>query len=438
MLAFCPSDKQVAYCRYISDCDPHGDGNAYFVLLQGAQGSGKTSIGVRGWASWLAADCPPAQRHICTYALDAQGRVEIAGMLQEWSTETGLRADLGAREWKIESLHGPPQRILPMPYGKALADPKFLNWNLASIFIDEAPQMPEGSRRHLVSRLRSGNMLRAVWCYNPVDRNSFKKGIHDPVSRGDIAGKVFRFKLSDNPGLPQGYRAMQEANYPAGADRIRYIEGEWAAQEGLVYDQRFELYDLNPQGRVRPRPSGDPLWYAAGVDPDDGSGVTAGVLGARYREGMWLVDEYRNDRRTNRLTTPEIANELVRKFTRGRSVRMWVIDQAGRDMIPLLSERVAGKVVLSTQGGSPLRVGPSIKKVQRFFDSGWLWIDPKLEHLRDEGSRYHYPDNADSRYGEVKPVKHDDHHPDALRYLVSRVTPFQAAPAPQSRLVMAQ
>ena len=57
---------------------------------------------------------------------------------------------------------------------------------------------------------------------------------------------------------------------------------------------------------------------------------------------------------------------------------MWVIDQAGRDMIPLLSERVAGKVVLSTQGGSPLRVGPSIKKVQRFFDSGWLWIDPKL------------------------------------------------------------
>ena len=60
MLAFKPSDKQVAYCRYISDCDPHGDGNAYFVLLQGAQGSGKTSIGVRGWASWLAADCPPS------------------------------------------------------------------------------------------------------------------------------------------------------------------------------------------------------------------------------------------------------------------------------------------------------------------------------------------------------------------------------------------
>ena len=61
------------------------------------------------------------------------------------------------------------------------------------------------------------------------------------------------------------------------------------------------------QGRVRSRPAGDPLWYAAGVDPDDGSGVTAGVLGARYREGMWLVDEYRNDRRTNRLTTPEIS-----------------------------------------------------------------------------------------------------------------------------------
>ena len=49
-----------------------------------------------------------------------------------------------------------------------------------------------------------------------------------------LPGRVYIMKLSDNPGLPKGYRAMQEANYPSGADRIRMIEGEWAAQQGLV------------------------------------------------------------------------------------------------------------------------------------------------------------------------------------------------------------
>ena len=47
--------------------------------------------------------------------------------------------------------------------------------------------MPEGSRRNLISRLRAGDMLRAVWCYNPIDLNNFKRGVHDPVSGWDVA-----------------------------------------------------------------------------------------------------------------------------------------------------------------------------------------------------------------------------------------------------------
>ena len=47
---------------------------------------------------------------------------------------------------------------------------------------------------------------------------------------------------------------------------------------------------------------------------------TAAVLGARYREGLWLIDEYRNDRRKRRLETPEIVGEIVERFTRNRSV----------------------------------------------------------------------------------------------------------------------
>ena len=156
-------------------------------------------------------------------------------MLYEWSRETGLRVKLTASRWYVESLSGEDQVVVPMPYGKAIADPKFLSWNLASIFVDEANNMPAGSRKNLISRLRAIENPKAIWCYNPIDKNNFKKELYDPIVSGAMEGNVWVFKPSDNPSLPHGYIEMQEWNYPSRADRVRMLEGEWSAMEGLVY-----------------------------------------------------------------------------------------------------------------------------------------------------------------------------------------------------------
>ena len=219
-MRFVPTDKQAEFCRVLAQSPE------IHYLLQGAQGSGKTSVGIRGWASWLAAECPPAHRHICTYADDRQGKVELGGMLNDWARETGIRVRLQSNRWYIESFHGHDQVILPMPYGRALADPKFLNWNLASIFIDEAVNMPAGSRKHIISRLRAIPNPKAIWCYNPIDKNTFKGEVYDPIETGAMGGHVWVFTDTDNPSLPEGYRAMQEWNYPSLAERTRMIEGQ--------------------------------------------------------------------------------------------------------------------------------------------------------------------------------------------------------------------
>ena len=426
-MEFKPTDKQSEFCRVLSES------SAIHYLLQGAQGSGKTSIGVRGWASWLAFECPPGQRHICTYADDRQGKVELGGMLQDWSRETGLRVRLQSARWYVESMLGDWQTVLPMPYGKSLADAKFLNWNLASVFIDEAVNMPSGSRKHLISRLRAIPNPKAVWCYNPVDKNNFKQEIFDPVESASMNGHYWIFVDTDNPSLPEGYREMQEWNYPSAADRMRMIEGQWAAMEGIVYPERFRKWDeLNPHGRIRPKPTGLPEWYAAGVDPDDGAGTTAAVLLAKYKTGIWVIEEWYNRQVDRKMDAIARAEAVYSKFTRNRSVQLWVVDVAGGDMIPELARLSHSSV--KTSGRPPLPVTPSINHVRRFFNNEWLWIDPVCVNLIDEGSKYHYEEGGPDKYGELKPVKEHDHGLDALRYILSQTSPL-STPKPEARMV---
>ena len=433
-MKFYPTEKQSQFCDVLARSD-----DVHF-LLQGAQGSGKTSIGVRGWASWLATECPPGHRHICTYADDRQGKVELGGMLTDWSKETGLRVRLLANRWFIESMHGSDQVVLPMPYGRALADPKFLNWNLASCFVDEAVNMPAGSRKHLISRLRAIDNPKAIWCYNPIDKNEFKQEVHDPIEAEAMGGHIWVFTASDNPSLPVGYRQMQEWNYPSQAERTRMIEGMWAAMEGLVYPERFTAWsEISPHGRVRPKPEGAPDWFAAGVDPDDGAGTTAAVLLAKYKTGVWVVGEWGNRQAERKMDAIERAQKVHTVFTKNRSVRLWVVDVAGGDMIPELARLAYGSV--TTSGRPPLPVVQSINHVRRFFNNEWLWIDPACTELINEGSKYHYAEGAPDRYGDNKPVKENDHYVDALRYVLSQTTPLETVrepvrmvPAPARRI----
>ena len=61
-------------------------------------------------------------------------------------------------------------------------------------------------------------------------------------------------------------------------------------------------------------------------------------------------------------------------------------------------------------------VSPGIQYVRRELDSGLLRIHADAcPHLVREMSNYVYDERA-SLFGEDKPVKRDDHGPDALRY----------------------
>ena len=183
--------------------------------------------------------------------------------------------------------------------------------------------MAQQLRQRLISRLRSIPQPRAMWSYNPDDANGFKEQLFDPVERGDLSGEIWKFKMSDNPSLPVGYMDMMLGNYPLTHERARYIDGEWATAVGAVYPFRHLYTELNAEGRVTPPPTGEPLMYIAGVDWA-ASTVTCALLLGRWREGWWVVDEWRHDgARRGEMPTPTQAREMHQHLTANgtRSVR---------------------------------------------------------------------------------------------------------------------
>ena len=203
--------------------------------------------------------------------------------------------------------------------------------------------------------------------------------------------------------------------------------------EGLVYPERFTKWsELNTSGRIRPKPDGPPEWYAAGVDPDDGAGTTAGVLLAKYKQGIWAIEEWCNRQTDRKMDAIERSAAMYTQFAKNRSIQLWVVDVAGGDMIPELARLAHGSVL--TSGRPPLPIVPSINHVRRFFNNEWLWVDPACTELIEEGTKYHYSEGGPDRYGDNKPVKENDHFMDALRYVLSQTAPLSTPEQKPTRM----
>ena len=412
-MPFRPSDKQAALARFALR-------NTLHILVQGAMGGGKTVACVPAWLAWMAERCPPAERHIVAFPDKRQGRYELGDAAREWAEDSGLKLKLGVEAWEVESMLGPPHTVLPMPFGTGGMGSKFKQWNLASIYVDEATEMVAMMRQRLISRLRAIPYPRAIWSYNPDDQHGFKADLFDPVERGELSGEIWRFKMSDNPSLPLGYHAMMLANYPLEHERARYIDGDWAVATGAVYPFRHLSSLLNSEGRVSPPPPGEPLMYIAGVDWAV-STVTCALLRGRWAEGWWVVDEWRHDgARRGEMPTPLQARQMHQHLTANgtRSVRQWTVDRTAGDLLVALAEVAAGEVVPS-QGETT----DMVRSTARHFDADNLHMAPGCEHTILSVEKHRWPENA-SYYGTPKPVKDGtEHEAEALRYALCRVAP---------------
>lgn len=262
-------------------------------LLDGSMRSGKTYVSTARWAMWVR-QRPKEELFMMVGKTRESLQINVLDMLEEM-TGGAFHAN---RNSTIGWLYGHEVRLLGANDEKATA--KIKGSTLAGAYIDELTEIPESFYKMTLGRLSvDGAILLATT--NPDNPASYV--YKDIVCNDEIDRSYWHFLLEDNTTLGQAYITNIKREY-TGVFYRRYILGEWAKAEGLVYAD----YDNTVK-------SSNLRYTAFCVSMDYGTrNPTAMLLWAKCGGIWYCIDEYYHSGRETEQgkTDEEYYTELER------------------------------------------------------------------------------------------------------------------------------
>lgn len=280
------------------------------------------------------------------------------------------------------------------------------------LVIDEVANVPKVVFEMLYSRM-SPKGARCYATCNPASTWHWLKTdwLDDPDKQQDIWTEVFY--MSDNLSLDAETRARYERSF-TGAFKRRMIDAQWANAEGAIYADclnpdvvLFDDPDL-PPGLFEPRSQ---LGRYCAVDVGTKNQFVALDI---IDDGkvLWVLREYVWDsaKESRQKTNGQYADDL-QEFLKQSPTAKIIIDPSAASMKAELVQRG----IWHTDAEND--VLPGIQATATMLSTGRLRIHSSCTNLIGQMTDYAWDDDAAKR-GEEKPLKVNDHGPDALRYCV--------------------
>jgi len=272
-------------------------------------------------------------------------------------------------------------------------------------YIDEVVDIHQEVFEMLKSRLS----LPYSTCHataNPSFPTHFIKEFIDNKEKGaDIY--YLQYTLYDNTFLPKEYVRNLEIEYSGTVYFRRYILGEWAKAEGLVFPMFEEALrtppDLptteicvsidygtqNPFAAILWELKTDGVWYG-----------TRGYYYSGKQTGKQKTDsEYADD--MEKFLAPEISNENIPLIT-------LIIDPSAASFIEEIRRRRWCKVYKADND-----VNDGIRQTATAIKKGLFKVNPEIKQWTSEMSSYVWDDKKADTV-----IKENDHMPDLTRYFV--------------------
>jgi len=276
---------------------------------------------------------------------------------------------------------------------------------LAMAYVDEATCIPEVFWKMLETRLSvPGARLYAT--ANPEGpAHWLKKQYIDRKDVHDIV--VFQFELDDNPVLDDAYKNAIKSSF-SGMFYKRYILGEWTLATGAIFDAWDEI---NTYTNDFPAPT----FYCAGIDYGTINPTACHILACT--PNMWpqirVEREYYFDssKHGRQKTDSELAHEL-KKFIGITPLTALYVDPAAASL--KLELRNNDMPVIDANND----VLFGIKLVSQYIAGKNILVHKSCTNLIEQIQSYSWCPKAQER-GEDKPIKHNDHAIDSLRYAVA-------------------
>ncbi|MBP5474799.1 MAG: PBSX family phage terminase large subunit [Methanomicrobium sp.] len=241
------------------------------------------------------------------------------------------------------------------------------------------------------------------------------------IDREDINSYIQKYTIVDNPFLPESFVEAIQNEYRGTVYEKRYIYGEWALAEGLI----FPMYEDAIVDAIPEWQEDEPRRYALSIDYGTMNAFAA--LLWEYHAGVWYASRgfYYSGRETGVQKTDEEYSQAldlmladILEYYDGLAIREkleTIIDPSAASFIALLNRR--GKYKVRKADNAVL---DGIRETATAMSTGKIKISGKIKEWRDEAGGYVWDDSE----GEERPVKVNDHYMDATRYFVKtkRVT----------------
>ena len=229
------------------------------------------------------------------------------------------------------------------------------------------------------------------------------------IDRNDLDIYVQKYTIFDNPAMDKKVVDEMCKEYEGTVYYQRYILGEWALAEGLIYPMYRDAISPPPDD-----------WESRAeqmyLSIDYGTlNAFAALLWAKIDGVSYAVDGYYYSGRTEGATKTdeEYADEIDKRF--GRFGNEWsklrvIVDPSAASFIAELRRH---KKYLVMQAKNAVLDG--IRETASAMAQGKIKISPALTDWRREAEGYVWDDSS----SEDRPVKVEDHYMDSMRYYVA-------------------
>lgn len=397
------------------------------IIAEGAIRSGKTLVGSFGFVVWAMSAHRNQKFAICGKTVGSLRRNVITS-LKEVLTNRGYKVIDKQSENMLIVAKGTVRNVFYLFGGRDERSQDLIQGiTLAGVFLDEVALMPRSFVEQAMGRC---SVEGAKYWFN-CNPEGPQHWFYTEIVKQSEQRKFLRihFRLEDNLSLSQDTLDRYNTMF-SGIFYRRFILGEWAFADGVVYDCfdiKKNTYSQAEREEVLPL-------IVLDNDPHDGYpmyGVDYGVFNPQVyleiykynkpgeRIPYFYVDNeyyYDSRKKMRQKTDEEYINDFI-SFVGNKYNRGMIVDPSASSLIV-----AAHRNGIRTQKANN-DVNPGIRMVHALMEMGHILINrDRCPNLINELGLYIWNEKR-GETGKEEVVKQHDHALDALRYSIYTTTP---------------
>lgn len=370
------------------------------ILCDGAVRSGKTLAMSVGFFLWSMTCFQDQVFGICGKTI-ASTRRNIVSQLPKWlGGLVRIRENRAENKLTVTDARGRKNTYYLFGGQDESAAALIQGITLAGVLLDEAALMPRSFLEQACARCSVAGSKLWLNCNPEGPEHWFYK---DWVCRCREKGLLhLHFTMADNPALEDAVRQRYQRLY-SGVFYRRFVLGQWAMAQGLVYDFRREDHVtscLPQEGR-----------YFISVDYGTRNPFSAGLWCLCDGKAWRIREFYHCGRDTGRCLTDEEYYRHLEELAGDKPVERVIVDPSAASFIATI--RAHGRFSVRKAKNALL---PGIRLVQSLLREGRLLIGENCRDTIREFGLYRWEEG-----GRDMPVKEHDHAMDDVRYFCATV-----------------